>query len=189
MTDFRSNAQVLRLIIPGEEELNEPRSQTICFISSFNHDLISPEAVMKLRQKHPTAIRLADEDMGEIVQDSPIRIQPKSTLGISSHLSKMCRFETFSSQHELYNIVSHSELWQPEPGYETLQRCFQVEHNSDSPCICSRQIWIYWYPCALKYCRNREGEGEHRCGIKTCQKCLTYRYKARSKSHCSWDEP
>ena len=49
LTDFRTNAQILRLIIPGEEELNEPRAQSICFISSFNNDLISPEAVMKLR--------------------------------------------------------------------------------------------------------------------------------------------
>ena len=98
LTDFRTNAQILRLIIPGEEELNEPRAQTICFISSFNNDLISPEAVMKLRQKHPGTVRIADEDMGEIVQDSPLKVGPRaSALWISSHLPKMCR-EAFSSE-------------------------------------------------------------------------------------------
>ena len=98
LTDFRTNAQILRLIIPGEEELNEPRAQTICFISSFNNDLISPEAVMKLRQKHPGTIRTADEDMGEIVQDSPLKVGARaSALWISSHLPKMCR-EAFTSE-------------------------------------------------------------------------------------------
>ena len=98
LTDFRTNAQILRLIIPGEEELNEPRAQTICFISSFNNDLISPEAVMKLRQKHPGTVRIADDDMGEIVQDSPLKVGPRaSALWISSHLPKMCR-EAFSSE-------------------------------------------------------------------------------------------
>ena len=79
LTDFRTNAQILRLIIPGEEELNEPRAQTICFVSSFNNDLISPEAVMKLRQKHPGTIRTADEDMGEIVQDSPLKVGARAS--------------------------------------------------------------------------------------------------------------
>ena len=38
LTDFRTNSQILRLIIPGEEELNEPRAQIVCFVSSFNND-------------------------------------------------------------------------------------------------------------------------------------------------------
>lgn len=198
LTDFRTNAQILRLIIPGEEELNEPRAQTICFISSFNNDLISPEAVMKLRQKHPGTVRIADEDMGEIVQDSPLKVGPRaSALWISSHLPKMCR-EAFSSEHELFNILGGNlqkvdATSQKDEGYEDLQRCFSTpssqENIGGTPCICSRQVWINWYPCALKYCRNHEGDGEHRCGIKTCQKCLTFRYRAKSKLHCSWDEP
>ena len=118
---------------------------------------------------------------------------PRSTW-ISTHLSKMCK-ESFSSQHELFNILGGNmqkvdSVAQKETGYEDLQRCYSVEASlSKRECICSRQVWIHWYPCTLKYCRNRDGDGEHRCGIKTCQKCLTFRYKAKSKSHCSWDEP
>ena len=67
--------------------------------------------------------------------------------------------------------------------------CSSSDNIGGTPCICSRQVWINWYPCSLKYCRNHEGDGEHRCGIKTCQKCLTFRYRAKSKLHCSWDEP
>ena len=44
LTDFRTNVQITRLIIAGEEELNEPRAQTLCFVSSFTNDLIPPEA-------------------------------------------------------------------------------------------------------------------------------------------------
>lgn len=45
------------------------------------------------------------------------------------------------------------------------------------------------FPCALKYCRNKDTEGEHRCGIKTCKKCLTFRYPVQSREYCAWDEP
>ena len=102
----------------------------------------------------------------------------------------------FSFQHELFNILGGNlkkvdAISQKDEGYEDLQRCFSSNNTaqSDDPCICSRQVWINWYPCSLKYCQNNEGEGEHRCGIKTCQKCLTFRYKTKSKLHCSWDEP
>ena len=98
-------------------------------------------------------------------------------------------------QHELFNILGGNlqkvdATSQKDEGYEELQRCFSNNITStEDSCICSRQVWINWYPCALKYCRNHEGDGEHRCGIKTCQKCLTFRYRAKSKLHCSWDEP
>jgi hypothetical protein len=39
------------------------RLQAICFISFYTGDLIPPEAVMKLRQKHPGTIRVAEEDL------------------------------------------------------------------------------------------------------------------------------
>ena len=145
---------------------------------------------MKLRQKHPGAIRVAGDDMGEVVQDSPIKIRQSPIL--SSHFPKMCR-EAYSSQHELYNILDGDlQKIQPalskDPGYEELRRCFSVETLNEA-CICSRQVWVLWYPCALKYCPKPYGKGEHRCGLKSCQKCLTFRYKAKSKLHCSWDEP
>ena len=54
---------------------------------------------------------------------------------------------------------------------------------------CSSHAAIFFrYPCALKYCRNREGEGEHRCGIRTCRKCTTYRFPTKFKNLCLWDE-
>ena len=93
LTDFRMQSQIMRVIIPGEEELGQPLFQVICFVSYFNSDLIPPEAVMKLRQKHPGALRTAEDDQGEIVQECPLSISPSlpKLTAISSHLSSLCK--------------------------------------------------------------------------------------------------
>jgi hypothetical protein len=123
---------------------------------AFNNDLISPEAVMKLRQKHPGTVRIADEDMGEIVQDSPLKVGPRaSALWISSHLPKMCR-EAFSSEHELFNILGGNlqkvdATSQKDEGYEDLQRCFSSPSSQDNiggtPCI-----WHFFFEwCQIRH--------------------------------------
>ena len=94
LTDFRMQSQIMRVIIPGEEELRQPLFQVICFVSFFTGDLIPPEAVMKLRQKHPKAVRTAEDDQGNSVQDCPLSIAvstPSKLSKISSHLSSMCK--------------------------------------------------------------------------------------------------
>ena len=93
LTDFRMQSQIMRIIIPGEEELGQPLFQVLCFVSFFNGDLIPPEAVMKLRQKRPGALRTAEDDQGDVIQESPLSITPnlpKLTF-ISSHLSSLCK--------------------------------------------------------------------------------------------------
>ncbi|CAB4053902.1 unnamed protein product [Lepeophtheirus salmonis] len=168
LTDFRMSSQIVRILIPGEEELDQPMYQGLCFVSSYGGDLIPPEAVMKLRQKHPATLRIAEQDNGEIVQDSSLSLKrsPARLAALSTHLSQFCPptqgNHILSSHHELY--------------------------NPNLTCICSLRICFNWFPCALKYCSNKEGEGEHRCGIKTCRKCMTYRYPVRSKNLCHWDE-
>ena len=93
LTDFRMQSQIMRVIILGEEELSQPMFQVLCFVSYFKGDLIPPEAVMKLRQKHPGALRTAEDDMGDIVQDLPLRITPSVSklTAISSHLPSLCK--------------------------------------------------------------------------------------------------
>jgi len=201
LTDFRTNVQITRLVVAGEEELNEPRAQTLCFVSSFTNDLIPPEAVMKLRQKNPGTIRVADEDLGEIVQDSSLKLFSKSVALISYQLPKMCRGDVLSSHHEIANILEGrnnnkdkvQDVSQNDLAYDELQRCYTLPYNEDrrKSCICARSVNLNWIPCALKYCRQKDGDGqmvEQRCGIKTCRKCLTFRYRAKSKLHCLWDE-
>ena len=44
-------AQLFRIIMPGEEELGSTQPQTMCFITRFSHsDFISSDAMSKLRQ-------------------------------------------------------------------------------------------------------------------------------------------
>ena len=83
-------------------------------------------------------------------------------------------------------------------GYDSLPSCFHLspfnkgndenrynvddeqdednEPNKDVQCLCSRKVFLNWYPCALKYCQNKDGDGEHRCGIRTCKKIITYQW-------------
>ncbi|QQP52544.1 hypothetical protein FKW44_004725 [Caligus rogercresseyi] len=174
---------LLRVYILGETELGEPPYQCICFLSSYAKDLILPEAVQKLRQKHPDAIRLAEQDNGNI---------PMQLGSISSHLPDFCRDappgRILSSRHEIHNIMgnSSSSLGHNTNNYEGTPRCYNLEEEGE--CLCSLRVCFNWFPCALKYCSNKEGEGEHRCGIKTCRKCNTFRYAVPSPAHCHWDE-
>ena len=93
LTDYRTQSQIMRVIIPGEEELWQPLFQVVCFVSYFNGDLIPPEAVMKLRQKHPGALRTAEDDQGEVLQECDLSINsiPSTLASISSHLSSLCK--------------------------------------------------------------------------------------------------
>ena len=48
---FLQEAQLFRIIMPGEEELGSTQPQTMCFITRFSHsDFISSDAMSKLRQ-------------------------------------------------------------------------------------------------------------------------------------------
>lgn len=217
LTDFRKQSQIMRVIIPGEEELGQPLFQVLCFVTYFNGDLIPPEAVMKLRQKHPGALRTAEEDQGDLVQESPLYVTPNlpKLATISSHLPQLCkdaRTTSYTSLQDVQNILnvasnqgdrlgnimkpSIGSLTTSIQGYEHLTFCSNLSSNNnedgnnniddeqdennefikDRKCKCSRKIWLNWYPCALKYCQNKDGEGEHRCGIKTCKKSITYEW-------------
>jgi len=164
---------------------------------------------MKLRQKHPGTVRVAESDEGEVVQDSSLlfKYTKANAYRISSHLSALCKDakkSTYTSSHELHTILSSEAVTSSSqfvesladkfPGYESLPRCATLSESpvtvekdkQQLPCQCSRQVVFLWYPCALKYCRNQDGN-ETRCGIKTCRKTKTFRYPAKSKFHCRWD--
>ncbi len=110
--------------------------------------------------------------------------------------SRDARDSTYSSEPDLRAILESSggggvsSISRPaHPDFAKLPRCYKysVENAKKNACVCSLPVCVDWYPCALKYCRNREGDGEHRCGIKTCRKCTTYRFPVRTKKLCMWD--
>jgi len=195
VTDLKASSVITAVTIPGEEELGQPKYQVVCFISAYPGDMITAEAMTKLRQKHPGTVRVAEEARGSVVQDNPLQVLVPRAGVLSSHLAGMCREardSTFSSDHELSTILRGGDVAKVSrragQGYEELRRCYLTPQGARGSCLCALQVCVNWYPCALKYCRNQSGEGEHRCGIRTCSKCTTFRFMAHSKNLCSWDE-
>jgi len=195
VTDLKSSSVITAVTIPGEEELGQAKYQVLCFVSAHPGDMITAEAMTKLRQKHPGTVRIAEEARGSVVQDNPLQVVVPRAAVLSVHLGGLCREAremTFSSDHELSSILRGGDVSKVSrkagQGYEELRRCYLTPQGSRGSCLCALQVCVNWYPCALKYCRNQSGEGEHRCGIRTCSKCTTFRYMASNKNMCSWDE-
>jgi len=204
LTDFRSGVTITVVTQPGEEDLGQARYQVLCFVSPSTSDLIPPEAVTKLRQKHPGTVRVAEEWRGSLTVDHPLSILPARASHISRHLPVLCkeaRDTSFASralleayrQGNLGRSVEQRDeaTWlrgggEDEVKFDGKGRC--NEADGGVACVCSVESCLQWFPCSLKYCRNTSGEGEHRCGIRTCAKCTTLRYLAIERKLCTWDQ-
>lgn len=200
VTDFRSKVTLTRYMVPGEEDLGQPLYQVFCFVSAYSGDMIPSEAVTKLRQKLPGTVRLADENRGTVVQDNPVRLNQSGFSAVSGQLSGLCReaaMTTFSSEHELSKILPAKQIpadlllsVKEESGvsYANAARCADTSSITPSlACKCSLSSCVWWYPCSLKFCRNLNADGEHRCGIRTCSRCTVHNYLAPDPASCPWD--
>ena len=193
LTDFHTGVTITVVTQPGEEDLGQarfdslsvnmahsyPRYQVLCFVSPSPDDLIPPEAVTKLRQKHPGTVRVAEEWRGSSVADHPVNIVPTRAGHLSRHLPSLCkeaRDSTFASrtlldsyrQGNLGRGVEQRDeaAWVREEGgdLESHSRCGEADMGGK--CVCSVETCLQWFPCSLKYCRNTSGEGEHRCKLQ-----------------------
>lgn len=71
-----------------------------------------------------------------------------------------------------------------------LQSCRSVKDLWQS-CSCSYSMRLEWYPCLLKYCRNKDTLGHsapYKCGIKSCSKGYDFTYYTPHKQLCLWEE-
>jgi len=62
---------------------------------------------------------------------------------------------------------------------------YTVTHSSNTISLNSN------FEFRLKFCRGHDQSGKalsYRCGIKTCRKCLHYRFSARNHYACPWDD-
>ena len=92
----------------------------------------------------------------------------------STYATKSLLEATRSGVAEVKVERREESVWvRGEDDWEGRMRCGVV--TTMQPCLCSVEQCSLWFPCSLKYCRNSGGEGEHRCGIRTCSKCTTLR--------------
>ncbi|CAG9797970.1 unnamed protein product [Chironomus riparius] len=209
LIDFRSEAQVLKALVLGEEERGQSQYQVMCFVTKFQKgDFITSDAMAKLRQKNPSTIRTPEEDKGRENFTMTGWVNLERSSPISRHLS-ICSEAKDSTYVRDVDLKSWAEL----PGssmsilessvtafpnaqqHKVISRCNEVS-SIWAPCICSLELCIGWYPCGLKYCKGKNDNAlnsnqinsSYRCGIKTCRKCNNFSYYVRQKQQCLWDE-
>ncbi|KOB65754.1 putative out at first [Operophtera brumata] len=197
--------EALKVIIPAEEELGQTGLQTLCFLThAAQADFIAPDAMAKLRQKNPGAVRMAEEDKGWR-QTTATAWAGRAARLLSPAAARHCA----AARERVYLRTADLARWAPRPGIEQSSYTSAVTpfpaHTllSDSPdgkpavapcvaepdpakeCMCHTEVCVNWYPCGLKYCKGKpQGGLSYRCGIKTCRRCYRYHYYVRRRDAC-----
>ncbi|XP_016300764.1 out at first protein homolog [Sinocyclocheilus anshuiensis] len=198
VADFKQDVKIFRALILGELERGQSQYQALCFITRLNHNEIIPsESMARLRQKNPLAIRTAEEKRSTEMLSMDVAVNLTRTWQLSTHIHNMCNValeavytREADVRHWLDRGVEGS-MFEPQavdvPG---LQSCGTVK-DLWQPCLCSYNLRLEWYPCLLKYCRNRDVSGRgspYKCGIKSCSKGYQFTYYVPHKQLCLWEE-
>ncbi|KAH3701844.1 out at first protein-like [Dreissena polymorpha] len=201
--DFKSDVQVFKVYVPWEEErgIVQPYPQVMCFVTRFGkNEFISSDAMSKLRQKNPTAIRSPEEDRGMETRELNLAVNLEKSGVLSPYLKSVCEnaadaIYAQDSDIKLLAQVLNKDLNAMMSATNSSvtgngTRCKDVSDIKKS-CLCQLHICIGWYPCGLKYCRGKDSSGKvvnYRCGIKTCKRCLVFKYPVNQKMLCLWDD-
>ncbi|XP_032213546.1 POU domain, class 2, transcription factor 3 isoform X3 [Mustela erminea] len=195
--DFKKDVKIFRALILGELEKGQSQFQALCFVTRLHHNEIIPsEAMAKLRQKNPRAVRQAEEVRGleHLHMDVAVNFSQGGLL--SPHLRNVCA----EAAESIYTRQEDVRFWL-EQGVDSsvfealpeatepsgLRRCGQVG-DSGRPCICRYGLSLAWYPCLLKYCHSRDRPAPYRCGIRSCQKNYGFDFYVPRRQLCLWDE-
>ncbi|GLV33049.1 out at first [Carabus blaptoides fortunei] len=191
----RSDVQILKALVLGEEERGQSQYQVMCFVCHFQKgDFISSDAMAKLRQKNPGTVRTPEEDRGHDNFTMDYFVQLDRSSVISKHIAGTCS----EAAEATYTRHVDIQQWAASPGAsesslltavrkfpaspdqsgsdntvvqrasgttDTLARCGETP-SMWSPCRCHLELCVGWYPCGLKYCK---GKGE------TKSSAMTYR--------------
>ncbi|XP_064470430.1 out at first protein-like [Ornithodoros turicata] len=202
--DFKMEVQVFRVLVLGEEEQSQNLYQVMCFVTRFNKvNFISVDAMSKLRQRNPTAIRQPEEDRGRELLSMDLGVDLTKSSIISPHLPAFCQEAadaTYAREVDLRgwattkasskDLVDLTAAVHHLPSDPSLVHC-NASSNWWQPCQCHLEVCVGWYPCGLKYCRGKDATSgrptSFRCGIKSCRKCRDFEYYVREKRQCLWD--
>ncbi|CAG2163070.1 unnamed protein product [Oppiella nova] len=202
--DFKAEVQIFRIYRLGELDLNESQYKVYCFVTHLlRNEFISSDAMSKLRQRNPGAIRQPEEDKGKEFFEMDLNIVLDKSSIISQHLPKVCSDatnQTFTREIDLRfwantgavnrDIIALTSSVHKNPTAKPVQSCI-VSDTEWEPCLCHIQMCIAWYPCALKYCKTKDPNSSklqtYRCGIKTCRKCRDFQFYSQFRQNCLWD--
>lgn len=191
------DVKIFRALILGELEKGQSQFQALCFVTRLHHnDIIPSEAMAKLRQKNPRAVRQAEEVRGleQLHMDIAVNFSQGGLL--SPHLHNVCAEATDA----IYTRQEDVQFW-TERGVDSsvfealpkaleqaeLPRCGRVGDRG-KPCTCHYSLSLAWYPCMLKYCHSRDRPAPYKCGIRSCRKSYTFDFYVPQKQLCLWDE-
>lgn len=195
--DFKKYVKIFRALILGELEKGQSQFQALCFVTRLQHNEIIPsEAMAKLRQKNPRAVRQAEEVRGleHLHMDVAVNFSQGGLL--SPHLRNVCAeaVDTIYTRQEdvrfwLEQGVDRSvfKILPKDTEQSLLPHCRQVEDRG-KPCVCHYGLSLAWYPCMLKYCHSRDRPVPYKCGIRSCQKSYSFNFYVPQKQLCLWDE-
>ncbi|KAL1782210.1 out at first protein-like [Sigmodon hispidus] len=193
--DFKKDVKIFRALILGELEKGQSQFQALCFVTRLYHNEIIPsEAMAKLRQKNPRAVRQAEEVRGleQLHMDIAVNFSQGGLL--SPHLHNVCAEATDA----IYTRQEDVQFWM-EQGVDSsvfealpkdhveLPRCGQVR-DREKPCVCRYSLSLVWYPCMLKYCHSRDRPAPYKCGIRSCRKNYSFDFYVPQRQLCLWDE-
>ncbi|XP_050541284.1 out at first protein isoform X2 [Daktulosphaira vitifoliae] len=197
--DFTKEVQIIQVLLLGEEERGQKPFQIVCFVNHiYPNEFISPDAMAKLRQKNPSTIRTSEEFKGIFNISVDLKIKPRESHDISSHISSFCseaHDSTFTRKVDIekWNSLSGSLIKQYEHtdhkvSKPTLKLCRDTV-KMWTHCLCTMEVVIPWYPCALKFCKDHPNKKSttiesYRCGIHTCTKTFNFMYNVKHKLQC-----
>uniref|UniRef100_A0A452E1A7 Out at first protein homolog n=1 Tax=Capra hircus TaxID=9925 RepID=A0A452E1A7_CAPHI len=194
--DFKKDVKIFRALILGELEKGQSQFQALCFVTRLHHNEIIPsEAMAKLRQKNPRAVRQAEEVRGPERMHMDIAVNFSQGALLSPHLRNVCA----EAVDAIYTRQEDVRFWL-EQGVDgsvfealpkaweqvLLPRCGQAGDRG-RPCVCRYGLSLAWYPCMLKYCHSRDRPAPYKCGIRSCQKSYSFDFYVPQKQLC-WHE-
>ncbi|XP_055129472.1 out at first protein homolog [Symphalangus syndactylus] len=195
--DFKKDVKIFRALILGELEKGQSQFQALCFVTQLQHNEIIPsEAMAKLRQKNPRAVRQAEEVRGLEHLHMDVAVNFSQGALLSPHLHNVCA----EAMDAIYTRQEDVRFWL-EQGVDSsvfealpkaseqaeLPHCGQVGDRG-KPCVCRYGLSLAWYPCMLKYCHSRDRPTPYKCGIRSCQKSYSFDFYVAQRQLCLWDE-
>ncbi|XP_055964153.1 out at first protein homolog [Sorex fumeus] len=194
--DFKREVKIFRALILGELEKGQNQFQALCFVTRLHRNEIIPsDAMAKLRQRNPRAVRQAEEARAPEHLHMDVAVNFSRGALLSPHLRNVCA----EAADAVYTRQEDMRFWLqqgvdasvfqalPEDAQPPLApRCGQAGDHGQA-CVCRSGLSLPWYPCVLKYCHSRERASPYKCGIRSCRKAYSFSFPAPRRPLCLWD--